>query len=222
MFRLLAKWWKRRVAGTRKIDPSVFGDPRALETEWTPAAPGGCNFCTHRLIQASANRVEFALTLAGKCFFLLFLLSGLGVLLLQANRIRIGAADPGGKDFWIPLLVGLVFAVVGGGLYWFGTTPRVFDRTRGAFWRSRREPSLMEGIQRTKSSVPLSAIHALQLLAEYVSGDKSSYYSYELNLVLDDASRINVVDHGNLERLRADARSLAQFLDLPLWDATQA
>jgi len=221
MFRSLAERWRRRIAGGRKIDPAVFGDPRALETQWIPAAPGGANFGTHRLIQVSANRVEFALTLAGKCFFLLFLLSGLGVLLLQVNRIRIGTADPSGKDFWIPLLAGLAFAVIGAGLYWFGATPRVFDRTRGAFWRSRREPSLMEGIRRTKTSVPLDSIHALQLLAEYVSGDKSSYYSYELNLVLDDASRINVVDHGNLERLRGDARSLAQFLDIPLWDATQ-
>jgi len=61
----------------------------------------------------------------------------------------------------------------------------------------------------------------LQLLSEYVSGDKSSYYSYELNLVLDEASRINVVDHENLEQLRGDARTLAQFLDKLLWDATR-
>jgi hypothetical protein len=58
-------------------------------------------------------------------------------------------------------------------------------------------------------------------LTEYVSGNKSSYYSYELNLVLDDGSRINVVDHGNLERLRSDAQTLSQFLGKPVWDAIQ-
>jgi len=35
-----------------------------------------------------------------------------------------------------------------------------------------------------------------------------------------DGSRINVVGHGNLERLRSDANRLSQFLDKPVWDAT--
>ncbi len=55
-----------------------------------------------------------------------------------------------------------------------------------------------------------------------MTGNKSSYYSYELNLVLDDGSRINVVDHGNLDRLRGDAQTLSRFLDKPVWDATQS
>lgn len=41
-----------------------------------------------------------------------------------------------------------------------------------------------------------------------------------LNLVLDDGSRINVVDHGCARSLRAEAHQLATFLDKPLWDAT--
>jgi hypothetical protein len=56
-------------------------------------------------------------------------------------------------------------------------------------------------------------------LCEYVTGNKSSYYSYELNLVLDDGRRINVIDHGNLDRLRSDAQPLSRFLDKPVWDA---
>ena len=70
------------------------------------------------------------------------------------------------------------------------------------------------------SATPLSAIHALQLVSEHVRGNKSSYWSYELNLVLGDGSRINVVDHGNLDQLRADAQTLAGFLNKPVWDAT--
>jgi hypothetical protein len=59
------------------------------------------------------------------------------------------------------------------------------------------------------------------LWSEFVSGSKNSYHSYELNLVLNDGSRINVVDHGNLERLRSDASTLSRFLDKPVWDATR-
>ena len=79
----------------------------------------------------------------------------------------------------------------------------------------------MELVRRNDSSAPLSSIHALQLLSEFISGSKNSYYSYELNLVLHDGSRINVVDHGNLERLRSDASTLSQFLGKPVWDATR-
>ncbi|MFB3118125.1 MAG: hypothetical protein ACE1ZP_05110 [Myxococcota bacterium] len=99
--------------------------------------------------------------------------------------------------------------------------PRVFDRSLALFWRGRSEPTLMNVGPPIASSAPLSSIHALQLLSEFVSGSKNSYYSYELNLVLNDGRRINVVDHGNLKRLRGDAKTLSQFLDKPVWDATR-
>ena len=44
--------------------------------------------------------------------------------------------------------------------------------------------------------------------------------NYELNLVLEDGKRINVVDHENQDSLREDAGTLAAFLDKPIWDAT--
>jgi hypothetical protein len=37
-------------------------------------------------------------------------------------------------------------------------------------------------------------------------------------LVLNDGSRINVIDHGNLKRIREDAAALAEFLGKPLWE----
>ena len=56
------------------------------------------------------------------------------------------------------------------------------------------------------------------MVSEYCSGE-TSFYSYELNLVLADGSRVNVVDHGNLPRIRRDAAMLAGFLGVPLGDA---
>ncbi|MGD9320846.1 MAG: hypothetical protein PVH99_12810, partial [Desulfobacteraceae bacterium] len=50
-------------------------------------------------------------------------------------------------------------------------------------------------------------------------GSKRSYYSYELNLVLRDSKRTNVMDHGDYEKLREDAQTLSQFLEKPVWDA---
>ncbi|MCH7685413.1 MAG: hypothetical protein IH899_01815 [Planctomycetes bacterium] len=77
----------------------------------------------------------------------------------------------------------------------------------------------------------LKDIHAVQLLSEQcmmshasstVSTEKVKvpFYSYEINLVLRDASRKNVIDQGNLDRNREDAKTLAQFLKVSLWDTT--
>ena len=70
-----------------------------------------------------------------------------------------------------------------------------------------------------KAFIKLEDIHAIQLISEYISGEKSSYYSYELNLVLKDAGRINVIDHGNDGVIINNAKILSRFLDVPVWDA---
>jgi hypothetical protein len=37
---------------------------------------------------------------------------------------------------------------------------------------------------------------------------------------MPDGSRLNVVDHGDIARLRLDAAELGLFLEVPVWDAT--
>ncbi len=221
MFEKLKAMAGLRRSGSAGIDASVFGDPLALETSWHPAAPGGASFGTHRLKQTSAHRVEFAPTVAWKLFSLVFFLAGSGVLVFHLDRFDLDQVVLSNQRTFVPLIVGAVFSVVAVCMWWFGSTPRVFDQARAMFWRGRKQPARMSPGEQKGSSTPLSAIHALQLISEYVSGNKSSYYSYELNLVLGDGNRVNVVDHGNLEHLRADAQTLARFLDKPIWDATQ-
>ena len=66
---------------------------------------------------------------------------------------------------------------------------------------------------------PINDIHALQIIPEYIRSDKNSYYSYELNLIFRDGSRENVIDHGNLDCIREDAKKVSQFINRPIWDA---
>ena len=106
-------------------------------------------------------------------------------------------------------------------MLYFGTAPIVFDKLSAHFWKGRKSPQDVGDVRSLKHAAEFSQIHALQILAEYVRGNKSSYYSYELNLVLKDGARINVVDHGSQNRLREDAKTLSVFLGKPVWDATQ-
>lgn len=189
-------------------------DPVARRTSWHPCKSGGTNFRTHRLVQVSPDRLEMKVT-AGMVLFT-------GVFILFGSAALIGglfAMREEGPGFLILLAFGAVFAGVGGFFLRSASCPIVFDRRKGSFWRGRKEPDQVFDKASLKTCVPLENIHALQIISEYVSGNKSSYHSYELNLVLKDAGRVNVVDHGNLERLRTDAAQLSAFLGVPVWDA---
>ena len=210
----------QELAGRRgaTFDPAGLNDPVALQTAWSPAKGGGANFRTHRLVTVDHSRLEFKATAGAVVFYLIFLLVGLGVMLgIPAARLVAGDSLGLTADTLVPLLIGLLFALIGGVMLYFGTAPIVFDLRQGCFWKGRRQPAQVFDKQSMKNFAQLPDIHALQIISEYCSG-KNSYYSYELNLVLKDGQRLNVVDHGNLARLREDANKLAQFLGRPLWD----
>jgi hypothetical protein len=200
-------------------DPSRFDDPLALQTSWKPAKGGGTNFRTHRLVVVSTQRLEFRSSLGGKLFCLVFLLTGLGILIgFPAYRIIHGTSLLNFETAFL-VMFGLVFSTVGGLMLYFFTMPSVFDKRWEYFCKGRKNPEMVYDKRRLKHYAKLDDIHALQLISEYCRGDKSSYYSYELNLVLEDGSRINVVDHGDKKKLQADANTLADFLTVPVWDA---
>lgn len=71
-----------------------------------------------------------------------------------------------------------------------------------------------------KTLIPFSQIHALQIVSEFISGKYNNYKSYELNLVLKDATRVNIVDHKDIEQIRIDAQKTSIFLGVPVWDIT--
>ncbi|HTP13699.1 MAG TPA: hypothetical protein VMM37_08715 [Bacteroidota bacterium] len=199
------------------LDPTKFGDPLALKIEWTPATRGGANFRTHRFVQIEYSRVEFRASAGAKLFYLFF--GGMGLLCSVGFSIQHRAVLLLSFSNIIPVLVGLLFVVVGGALFWTGTTPIVFDKGVGYFWKSRKSPQDVLEVSSLKKCARLDQIHAVQLISEWVQGSKTSYYSYEINLVLGDGRRMTVIDHGNLKWIREDAGKLSEFLGKPVWDA---
>lgn len=223
MLRRLVQKLKRLTVEAVPFDPSGLGDDIALRTEWGPAKGGGASFGTHRLEQVDPYRTEFRPTRGAMAFYLLFVLVGLAVIVgfAIANMSRgLPANWSSAVPLVVPVVFGSVFTIVGGGMLYVGAAPIVFDKRRGDYWKGRVAPYEVSTRREMKDHVKLERIHALQIISEYCRSDKSSYYSYELNLVLDDGSRMNVIDHGNQSQLRDDAHALAAFLDKPVWDAT--
>lgn len=201
------------------VSPAVFNDPLALRTEWIPLKSGGSNFKTNHLHRITSTRWEFRSSTAMKCFSGLFFIIGVAICVCSVSKHTPRTGDSWNSEFFFLTGFGAIFALVGGMLGYSSLVPAVFDKDRGYFSRSRKKPEHLADPSKLKNYVELKRIHALQLLKEHCKGDKSSYYSYELNLVLDDTSRMNVIDHGNLEAVREDARGLAEFLGKPLWDS---
>ena len=189
------------------LDLNRFNDPVALQVSWAPLVRGGSNFCTHRAQvdeSLSGSRLVFKITPAVYGFCLLFMAVGViglvGFLLLLLGVA--GADGSSGLFGFVPC----VFLVVGWLLL------RGFRRKEAHFEQFSSQ------FRQGDSVHSLHDVRAIQLIREYVRGDKSSYYSYELNLICGDASRLNVTDHGSLRVIRADAALLGRYLSIPVWD----
>lgn len=200
------------------FDPSQFNDPLALRIEWIPVKRGGTSFQTRKLVKTSPYRMEFRATKFSLFFYTLFSFGGIGIiivyLLSRFNQHRFFIDI----DFLIPIFIAVAFSIAGSFLLYFGTRPVVFDKMKSAFWIGRKTPEKLLDHKSSKNTVRVNDIYAFQLISEYVRG-KNSYYSYELNIVRKDGSRVNVVDHGNKTKLKQDAQTLSLFLNKPLWDS---
>lgn len=195
-----------------------FEAPQVTKIDWRPLNRNGSNFCTHRLVEVATDRVEFRATQGVKLVSLLFVGAGIiSLIILQQSGHLSREFLINGEHFirFFPVSMGLLFLIVGCCTFYFGTTPIVFDKQIGYFWKCRSE-IFIEAV--AKNYVRLEKIRALQLLSKYFRDSDGSYYSYELNLVLDNGDRMNVVVHGDSDQLREDAGVLATFLGVPVWD----
>lgn len=188
-------------------------DPLASKVSWEPLVGGGSSFRTHRL-QEAPGRLQVRRTIGGLVFACVFAVPGT-IAVLAALPAALLAPEKGWLVGGFLLLWGAGF----GGAGWFlllGSKPLTFDKRAGVYFRGK---AYAHGVGRAADQQgSLGHIHALQLVSEHISGNKGrSYRSHELNLVLDDGERVNVMDHGG--EIETCAKRLADFLDVPLWKA---
>ena len=183
------------------LDLSAFGNEIAFKTSWERLVGGGTSFCTHRAQKNASlmgDVIVFKTAIQAYLFAISFVALGAMVAIASAA---------GEFEDKTGLVVGLGFLAFG---CWY-------------LWSLRQKESRFDRysseLTQGKKYFDLRNAEAIQLIREYVRGNKSSYYSYELNLICSDGSRINIVDHGALRKLREDAALLAEYLSIPIWDA---
>ncbi len=98
---------------------------------------------------------------------------------------------------------------------------KYFDKTEGYFCIGNKTSREVYNPNENKNFTELLKIHALQIIKEKVNRDNNNFYSYELNLVCKNLSRVNITDHSRINTLREEAQMLSEFLDVPLWDGAK-
>lgn len=105
----------------------------------------------------------------------------------------------------------------------FAFRSKIFDFQNWYFYDLSYKNKLFELLNNEKYKnkiIPINQIYALQIISETVSLKNSNYLSYELNMVLKDWNRINVVDYWDVESIKKDSKEIANRLWIKIWDLT--
>lgn len=202
------------------VDPSIFDDPIAMMTEWTSVNRSRGDYQPHKLAKESPYRLTFRTTSGQKILAVVGFIIGLILFAIGSLAAYFGEKN---SIWWV--LTGLFLSV--NGLYgrFVGGATLIFDKVEGLYWKN---------YSKSRTSMKLQDIHALQLIAErsvyhlrskYRCKDRSSppwvEYRYELNLVMKDDSRINITDHREYSKVKEHAQKVSEFLNVPVWDAIE-
>ena len=110
-------------------------------------------------------------------------------------------------------------------LYTKGAPTINLDRKLKALWKGTVDAAAVINKSSIDGYTPLNKLHAVQVIEEFVSGSgdedsgrSNSYDSYEVNLVMSDGKRVNVLDHGSKKAIDEDSKAIAALFDVPLWD----
>lgn len=127
-------------------------------------------------------------------------------------------------DFFGQIIFSFIFLAPAWILFYFLYRSYIFDFQNGYFYDTRLAKKLFELLHQEKYKnkiIPISEIYAIQIISERVHGKNTTYTSYELNMILKDSRRVNVIDHGNIEEIRKNADELANKLWVKVYDFTK-
>ena len=183
-----------------------FEDSIAQKTKWTPLNRHVANFVTHRLIRKLFYQMYFAATLELKIFCLLPAVFGIFIGMAFSDTFNI-----------IIFIICIILILAGLLLYFFNTKPIIFDKNMGYTWKGKIEDYPYQIINNNKiKCIFLNQVYAIQLLRSSAGW----IASYEINLILKDGNRHDIIGHNDLKVIKEDAEKLSNFLQILVWDIT--
>ena len=201
-----------------------FNDPIAWKTNFDSLVGWWSNIQTHTLqYDAFWNIVFKQHVLLWFIFLSVFLWVGWSILLPHLWDIIIHAEDIHIIDIY-SMGAWILFIIIWIIVFYLSTqNSKIFDFQNGYFYPLRYKKKFWENIHnnRIKGKIAkISDIYALQIIKKRVRSNRDIYDSYELNIVLKNTDRINVINHGVSYIIREDAQEIVDKLRVPVWDVS--
>jgi hypothetical protein len=188
-------------------------DPKALSLSYEPLSDGYSAFITHK-VEVESNKAF----LKKKSFYFVFCLFPLLIGLIAFFMIPYLFVS--GKFFYgfLTLFFCPLLCMAGAGLL-MDNRAIFFNQKSGKYYRKALYVHRIGMRENLEGNI--SDIIALQLIEKCVSSESGGYNkSYELNLVVNDGKRVNIIDHSNYAEMLFSAKKLAVFLGVPIWKYT--
>ncbi len=208
----------------KKFDIADFNDPVAEKTSWLPLNSKADSSLFYSLVRVSATQYRYQYSLLIRIVVVSFGLIG-ALYLWSGIDSSLSRGIARSYSYFIIATVCFAFPYY---FYKFVNNYKVFDLGFGCYWVGGKKPKFSGRVTKKNRITYLDKVHAIQILSELIPTNKRtlldlkepSYFSYELNLVLEDGSRVNVLDHNRQAQVLKDASLLSIFLNIPIWDVS--
>ena len=187
--------------GPVRIHPN--NDPIANKTHWQSMASGAAKFKMQQL-ETSKTGFNLSASFEIKLFCWAFIVGGLAPISIEYLFMWENI------EFILDPLLSApgMFVLVGVILSWAFTGNNIeFNK-------------LSRSIHTSERNIPFSEVYALQVISSLAGGHGHGIYrNNELNLVLNDGQRINLLNHGGIEAFEYQELQLSKLLNVPVWQA---
>lgn len=196
---------------SKNISLSNILDPFAQEISWTPNKWGWASFKTNTLVESSLWNYEY------KIAYSWLFLPGFFIFWSIAFSFWISQYILQEMKKWMIFNYEdwLIFAILP--IIFFICALLIIKHILGV---KRRFNTLNSICYVWKRIINFNEIYAIQIIWETVGRNShGTYKSYEINLVLRNKERVNILDHGDKKSVLSDALIISNIIWVPIWNA---
>ncbi len=215
-FKGFAHFQQRRAKNLAVSEASNKGEHFAIH--WQPL-PGFKHSAPRKLLAVNAHRIEFLPSIQAMAAYVGIMVFGILACLSSLHMLHV---DP--TKARLLLMIGVVAISVGFWAKYFLANRLVLDTELGFFGKATAEATASQA--KAGNHVSIQNVHVLQILQEQKyrknidTGTTSAFTLYELNFVLTNGKRCNIICSPKWHKIEEAAQHIATMLNVDILYAT--